>query len=125
MKRLIISNFLLLLVGVACSSPEELKHKQYVAEGFELYKRHCANCHQTDGKGLGNLYPPINGSDYLANNRDQIAHAIRYGQTGSVVVNGKTYTQPMPANSRLTDMEIEEILAFVYDEWGGSEKSDK
>jgi mono/diheme cytochrome c family protein len=41
---------------MACQSQEELKLKQYYIDGQALYKTHCENCHQIDGKGLAGLY---------------------------------------------------------------------
>jgi mono/diheme cytochrome c family protein len=117
MKKLLLAA--LVLLAVSCQSKQEIKRDQYFVEGLELYKLHCANCHQTDGRGLVNLYPPLAGADYLtAANKARIACIIRYGQADSVVVNGKRYTQPMPGNAQLQPLDIAEILTYVYNEWG-------
>lgn len=111
---------LLVLALTACQSREEIKRDQYFAEGLELYKIHCANCHQTDGRGLVNLYPPLAGADYLtAANKAAVICAIRYGQHDSLVVNGRRYTQPMPGNAQLQPLDIAEIVTYVYNQWGG------
>ncbi|WP_229362750.1 cytochrome c [Flectobacillus sp. BAB-3569] len=64
MKKFLFGLFVTSLM-MACQSQEELKLKQYYIDGQALYKTHCENCHQIDGKGLAGLYPPINGSDFL------------------------------------------------------------
>ncbi len=102
----------------ACDSAEEIKRKQYIAEGFELYKLNCANCHQADGTGLGKLYPPIKNSDYLLKNKAAVVASMRYGLADSIVVNGRGYHHAMPANDKLTNMEIAEITTFLYNQWG-------
>lgn len=106
------------LLLTACKSPDQIKHEQYFVEGLELYKIHCANCHQMDGKGLSNLYPTIAGSDYLLKNKERIICAMRFGQADTIVVNGKTYNQPMPANAQLKDLDIAEITTYIYNQWG-------
>jgi mono/diheme cytochrome c family protein len=110
---LVILSFL-----TACDSQEEIKRKQYIAEGLQLYTVHCANCHQADGSGLGKLYPPLKGSDYLLANKETIMCGMRNGMKDSLIVNGKTYTHAMPPNVKLTAMEVAEITTFVYNTWG-------
>lgn len=112
----------LLVIGfcqlvTSCQSKEELRKEQMVINGRELYVQHCANCHQENGSGLGDLYPPIADSDYLKN-KEQIICMIRYGASGDMVVNGKTYNQAMPANRNLYDLDIASIVTFIYNEWG-------
>jgi len=110
----------LVLLLTACQSPQEIKRDQYFVEGMQLYNLHCANCHQKDGKGLVDLYPPLAGTDYLtAANKARIICAIRYGQADSLVVNGKRYTQPMPGNTQLQALDVAEITTYIYNQWGG------
>ncbi|MFC0184808.1 Cytochrome c, mono-and diheme variants [Pseudarcicella hirudinis] len=116
--------FLLALAALfsACDSKEDLKKKQYYVEGMELYKTHCANCHQNDGKGLVGLYPPLAGSDFMLKNKELVICAIRNGLSDTIVVNGKTYHQPMPPNSQLLALDIAEISTYIYKQWGNKEE---
>jgi cytochrome c551 len=114
--------FSLLLIAqcsllIACDSEQEIKRKQYYIDGQVLYKTHCANCHQENGQGLAGLYPPIAGSDYLKN-KEIILCAMRNGLQDTIVVNGKTYHQPMPANTQLQALDVAEIATYIYNEWG-------
>ena len=52
----------------SASNTEQVKLEQYLVEGRTLYLQYCSACHQADGKGLAQLYPPLNGSDYLNDN---------------------------------------------------------
>lgn len=113
--------FVLLLSSLACQSDEEIKRQRYITEGILVYKNNCANCHQTNGLGLAALYPPIAGSDYLTN-KNSVICLIRYGQQGPIVVNGKRYNRPMPAQPQLSDLEIAELTTYIYNEWGGETK---
>lgn len=110
-----------LVVGstfTSCQDPEKLKTDQYYAEGYSLYTTHCANCHQEDGKGMANLYPPLQGSEYL-DNKELFICITRNGLAGEIEVAGKKYNRPMPANQGLKDIEIAEIVTYVYNTWGG------
>ncbi|AQG79992.1 cytochrome C [Spirosoma montaniterrae] len=110
-----------LLYSLSCQSDDEIKRQRYITEGILVYKNNCANCHQTDGKGLAALYPPLAGSDYLAK-KDSVICLIRYGQQGPIVVNGKRYNRPMPAQPQLSDLEIAELVTYIYNEWGNETK---
>lgn len=113
--------FILLLSTLSCQSDEEIKRQRYITEGILVYKNNCANCHQTNGAGLAALYPPIAGSDYLVN-KNSVICLIRYGQQGPIVVNGKRYNRPMPAQPQLSALEIAELTTYIYNEWGGETK---
>lgn len=106
---------------ISCQTDEEIKRQRYITEGILIYKNNCANCHQPKGEGLAALYPPIAGSDYLVNKKAVIC-SIRYGQQGSIIVNGKAYNRVMPGQPKLSDLEIAELVTYIYNEWGGETK---
>jgi cytochrome c551 len=105
------------LLTISCNQ-DEIKRKQYYIDGQVLYKTHCANCHQENGQGLAGLYPPIMGSDYLKKNKESILCSMRNGLQDTIVVNGKSYHQPMPANTQLQALDVAEIATYIYNEWG-------
>ncbi len=107
----------LLLTLSACQSADELKTEQYYSEGYQLYTTQCANCHQADGQGLANLYPPLQEATDLAR-RNELICLIKNGLSGEIQVAGKTYNRPMPANPKLTDIEIAEIVTYMTTSWG-------
>jgi cytochrome c551 len=114
---------LLLLLSIACSPKNETKkytstkYQQYYIQGERLYIQHCSNCHQKNGRGLGLVYPPLDTSDYLTNNFEKVLCLIRNGKEGAIVVNGKSYNQKMTGIPSLTDLEIAEIVTYVYNTW--------
>ena len=105
----------------SCQSDEEIKRQRYITEGILIYKNNCANCHQNKGEGLAALYPPIANSDYLSDKKSVVC-LIRYGQQGPIVVNGKPYNRPMPAQPQLSDLEVAELVTYIYNEWGHKKK---
>src|SRR5688500_18105154 len=63
----------------------------YYVQGEQLYIKHCSNCHQSNGTGLGLVYPPLHQSDYMKNNLEQVLCLMKHGMKGEITVNGKTY----------------------------------
>ncbi|MEO5602488.1 MAG: cytochrome c [Cyclobacteriaceae bacterium] len=106
--------FLLLKCSSESSSS---KFKLYYAHGEQLFKKNCANCHQSDGGGLKRLYPPLDSSDYMTNNYEAVICIMRYGMRGEVLVNGVQFNQPMPGMPALSDLEIAEIATYIYNSW--------
>ncbi|WP_461129617.1 c-type cytochrome [Spirosoma aerophilum] len=117
----ILLAFSTLTIIFSCQTVEEIKRQRYITEGIFLFKNNCANCHQAKGQGVASLYPPIAGSDYLVNKKSVIC-LIRNGQQGPIVVNGKPYNRPMPAQPQLSDLEVAELTTYIYNEWGGETK---
>lgn len=42
---------------------------------------------------------------------------MKHGMEGEVTVNGKSFSQPMPGVSTLTNLEIAEIATYIYNMW--------
>lgn len=103
------------------ASIKDTKVLQYAIEGKILYENYCANCHQKDGVGLGKLIPPLFESDYMLEDIGRTARIIKYGQNGEIIVNGQIYNQAMPANSKLTNLEIAQIMTYIYNIWGSKQ----
>ena len=108
----------------ACNSkpsPEHsLKFEQYFIQGEQLYLRHCSNCHQKNGKGLGLIYPPLDTSDYMENHLEEVVCLMRNGKSGELIVNGKNFNQAMPGIQTLSDLEVAEIATYIYNSWSHS-----
>ncbi|MDW8260578.1 MAG: cytochrome D1 domain-containing protein [Gammaproteobacteria bacterium] len=89
-----------------------------IKAGAASYAVACASCHQADGKGLPNAFPPLAASDYLKGDRNRAIRAVLHGLQGKIVVNNKTYESVMPPMPQLSNDEIANILTFVYNSWG-------
>jgi nitrite reductase (NO-forming) len=90
--------------------------------GRILYSRSCIACHQADGTGLANAFPPLANSDFLNADETRAINIVLRGLSGEITVNGKTYNSNMPAQV-LDDDQIASVLTYVYNNWGnkGSE----
>lgn len=107
----------LLFLISGCGQGRTPKFKQYYVQGERLYLKHCSNCHQKDGSGLARLYPPLNESDYMKENFEEVVCLIREGISGEMIVNGEQFNQPMPAIPTLSDLEVAEIATYIYNTW--------
>lgn len=87
--------------------------------GKNLYARSCIACHQIDGSGLANAFPPLAESDYLNADVDRAIDAVIHGLSGEIVVNGQTYNSNMPAQV-LDDDQVANVLTYVYNNWGNN-----
>ena len=85
--------------------------------GAAVYAANCAACHQTQGQGIENAFPPLAASDFLMADKNRAIDAVVHGLTGQITVNGKTYNGVMPALG-LSDEEIANVLTFVRNSWG-------
>jgi mono/diheme cytochrome c family protein len=103
---------ILFFIGLLVGNVFIFKTKE---QGKLLYEQHCASCHMEKGEGLAQLIPPISKSDWLAQHPSRLACIIRYGQKGEITVNGVKYNQPMPANERLTEIEIHNLVNYILD----------
>ncbi|QOI96254.1 MAG: cytochrome c [Flammeovirgaceae bacterium] len=114
-------NYWLLLTSllfVGCGhSQEKNKFTNYYRQGEQLYIKHCSNCHQPNGTGLGRVYPPLHQSDYMKNNFKAVICLMKNGIDGPLLVNGKEFNQAMPGVPTLTDLEIAEIATYIYNSW--------
>lgn len=95
----------------------EIRLKQYMVQGKQLFQTYCMNCHQSDGKGLAQLYPPLAGADYLLSDLPRAACMIKNGGTSEIEVNDIKYNQMMPGVPTLTPLEIAEVLTYITNEW--------
>lgn len=101
---------LAVILGMACN------HNPF-RQGEILYGNFCASCHGEQGEGFRDLYPPLANADYFAQHQLETACIVRHGMEKSIVVNGKTYEQPMPEVPQLNAIEICNIINFLSHQW--------
>jgi nitrite reductase (NO-forming) len=116
MKGIVVS--LMVVLGVMSANV----NAQDKAKGQKLYNEYCKTCHQENGKGLGSVYPPLAGSDYLkSKSKAEIIKAVTGGLKGEITVNGKKFNGVMaPLPTKYTDQDVADILTYVYGSWGNN-----
>jgi nitrite reductase (NO-forming) len=107
-------------VGQAAAARAEgrLTIEDQIKAGEALYTGTCSVCHQMNGTGLADVFPPLAGSDYLMADKKRSIGVVVNGLTGPVTVNGQQYNSVMPPMSQLTDDEIANILTYARNSWG-------
>ncbi|MEO7072790.1 MAG: c-type cytochrome, partial [Rhodanobacter sp.] len=94
-----------------------LTKDEQIAAGKQLFAGTCSVCHQDDGKGLANVFPPLAKSDYLAADPKRAVSVVLHGLHGKVTVNGQEYDSVMPPMNQLRDDEVANILTYVFNSW--------
>lgn len=92
---------------------------EQVNAGKGLYDRTCAACHQLEGQGIPNAFPPLAKSDFLNANPDRAVNAVLHGLSGEITVNGKKFNNVMTSQN-LTDEQVSDVLTYVYNSWGNN-----
>jgi nitrite reductase (NO-forming) len=90
-----------------------------IKSGNQIYMKTCFACHQANGEGIPNAFPPLAKSDYLNADVERAIGIVLHGKTGEITVNGKTYNSIMTRQT-LTDDEIADVLTYVYNSWGNN-----
>ena len=88
-----------------------------INRGKAIYNDFCMTCHLPNREGVANVYPPLAKSDYLIKNREASIRAIKYGQQGEIIVNGKKYNSVMAALG-LSDDEVADVMNYITNSWG-------
>jgi len=104
-------------------TPDEVVDNLYTGdelEGSILYNTYCASCHQRDGKGDGNRFPPLAGSDWVRGEKERLISVVLNGIKGEIRVNNKTYNGLMPAVKHLDDHAIASVLTYIRMNFGNN-----
>lgn len=134
MKQLILC-FAVLSVLFSCKSDKNTeKEKDYLLEvpkeekqektaleesilrGKAVYADLCVTCHLPGGQGIAGTYPPLDGSNWLTEKREESIAALKFGLSGPIKVNGKEYDNLMTPMG-LTDMEIADAMNYIMNSW--------
>ncbi len=107
-------------VAAQAAAQGTLTLEQQVAAGGALFNGTCSVCHQSNGAGLPEVFPPLAKSDFLLADRKRAIGVVINGLTGPVTVNGRSFNSVMPPMSQLNDDEVANILTYVLNSWGNS-----
>ncbi|WP_373520972.1 PQQ-dependent sugar dehydrogenase [Aquiflexum sp.] len=89
-----------------------------IESGAQVYNLYCGTCHQRDGKGDGNRFPPIHNSQVINGRTRPLIELILNGLEGPIVVEGVAYNGVMPSHSFLSNTEIASVLTYIRKNFG-------
>jgi nitrite reductase (NO-forming) len=105
------------------STPKEVIPNRTLTEkikiGKDIFGTTCFACHQSEGQGIPNAFPPLAKSDYLNTDSKRAIKTILNGLSGEITVNGKKFNNVMPSQN-LSDDEIANVLTYIYSNWGNN-----
>jgi mono/diheme cytochrome c family protein len=98
-----------------------------VAYGGELYRQHCASCHQSDLSGAPDWKTANDDGSYPPPPHDSSGHTWHHPDRVliEIIGDGSDFPQSrMPAfGDKLSDDDIEAILEFFKSTWGPQERA--
>ena len=86
--------------------------------GKAIFTAVCSACHQTTGRGLDGLAPPLLDSEWVLGLPEKTVRIVLHGLRGPVTVAGRVHTGDMPAFGAFDDAQISSVLTYVRREWG-------
>lgn len=93
---------------------------QRMEAGKAVYAQNCAACHQANGEGVPNVFPPLAKSDWLMKDKKRSIEVVLKGKQGEIVVNGSKYNGVMPMLS-LSDEDAANVLTYIRNSWGNKD----
>ncbi|MDX1463130.1 MAG: cytochrome c [Marinirhabdus sp.] len=109
-----------LKLGAATSAEQQTPLEESMERGGLIYTDFCMQCHLANGKGIPGNFPPLANSNWLTEKRTESIHAVKFGQQGEIMVNGKPYDGVM-APMGLSDTEVADVLNYVMNHWGNEQ----
>jgi nitrite reductase (NO-forming) len=118
MVKLFCSILVFLSASTFFAAPQQkFDLKASISRGEEVYNSYCMSCHQMQGEGIEDIYPPLAKSDYLMADKKRSIIQTLYGITGEIKVNGKIYNSDMTGFD-LSDQEVSDVLNYVRNSFG-------
>ena len=106
-------------------TPDEVKDnlvKGMLEGGAKTYAMYCMSCHQLDGEGDGNRFPPIAGSEWVVGfkwgDKEKLIRLLLKGMEGPIEVKGKPYNNVMPPHHFLSNEDAARVLTYIRNNFG-------
>ena len=91
---------------------------QNKVNGKKIFETRCLVCHQSDGGGVPNMNPPLDGASNV-NGKDiaRLVSIIRNGYDERIALDGMYYNNAMTANPDLKEDAIADVLTYIRTSW--------
>jgi mono/diheme cytochrome c family protein len=92
--------------------------KDFYDAGEKLFTQNCQSCHQANGKGVDDAFPPLAGNTNLKD-LGLVVKTVKTGKTGHVSVEGESFNSVMPPiGGGFSAKEIAEVATYIRNSWG-------
>ena len=106
----------------ASSTPSKIiTQRKTDGAGAQLYAKHCANCHDENGKGKADAFPALAGNRAvtMANATNVISIIIKGGFAPATAGNPRPHGMP-PYYHLLSDSDIAAVATHIRSSWGNA-----
>ncbi|MFZ5555162.1 MAG: cytochrome c oxidase subunit II [Pseudomonadota bacterium] len=93
--------------ATAPAAGAERTKEQLLAQGAKVFTQNCVACHQADGKGVPETFPPLAGSKVVAGPVEDQLRLVLQGRPGTA----------MASFGRLSDEELAAVLTYTRNAW--------
>ncbi len=101
------------------TSAPDTQNREELSAAAQLYVSRCAPCHQYNGQGTGEIFPPLQNTEWVTGDKERLIKIMLSGLGGEIVVNGKAYDGEMPPwRDFLDDEQIASVLTYIRSSWG-------
>jgi len=109
MNRTLLLLTILITISAGASIVSAANFEESIANGKSVYAKKCASCH--GAKGEGGVGPALNSKSKLDSlGLENVLHTVEVGVPDTA----------MPAwKGQLTEVEIEDVVHFIFAEWAG------
>jgi len=102
------------VLGNAAAPTANAAPPRGAAAGQKVFAANCAGCHGANAMGVPGLFPSLVANPYVSGDAKRVIHTVKYGLTGKIVVQGKTYNGNMPAwEGTLSDADIANVVSYI------------
>jgi glucose/arabinose dehydrogenase/mono/diheme cytochrome c family protein len=86
--------------------------------GAKVYSVYCSACHQRNGMGDKQRFPPLGNSEWVTGDKQRLIELVLKGMEGPIEVKGQSYNNTMPQHGFLNNEEIAEVLTHIRSNFG-------
>lgn len=108
-----ILGILILITAYNVNAYSQTSLKTSIINGKKIYEKNCLSCHQADAGGVPKMNPPLIHASFVSGDKKKLIQWVLLGSTEKVAIDGKYYSNNMPAQAGLKDEEIADVLTYL------------
>jgi len=105
--------------AIVINTPDDDPAAAKYPNGAKIYTTKCLACHQANGMGIPNAFPPLKNSDYLLTDKKRAVEQVLNGSHEEMTVNGAVYSLPMPFQVD-THKDAVDVINYTLNAWGNN-----